>query len=149
MCKLIMKVLSFEWFYLCISSWLTQRNKLAKKIKNTFQLMNVMWWHVVWHIHVHTNVKGKSTASNFSAAVLRKLTWNSATCHTTCSDVQECNTHVREYLTSQITNLLKAKQRIYRRKCGSKIHHKSEHLREYFMRRSPSSIIMLTSQREW
>ena len=107
--------------------------------------MNVRWWHVVWHIH--TNVKGKSNASNFSAEVLRKFMWNFGTWHTTCSDVQECNNHVREYLTSQPTNFVNGKQRIYRRKCGSKIH-KANHLRECFKRRFPSTIFKLTSQME-
>lgn len=120
-----------------------QNGMTSSKINNTFQLMNVRF---VWHIH--TNVKGKSTASNFSAEVLWNFMWNFGTWHTTSSDVQECNNHVRENLTPQSTNFVNAKQRIYRRKCGSKIH-KSNHLREYFKRRSPSTIFMLTSQLEW
>jgi hypothetical protein len=73
--------------------------------------------------------------------------WKFGTWHSTCSDVQECNNHVRDYLTSQATSFVNAKQWIYRRKCSSKIH-KSNHLREYFKRRSPSAIFMLTSQLE-
>jgi hypothetical protein len=92
-------------------------------------------------------LRGKKTASNFSAEVLRRFMWNFGTWHTTCSDVQECKNHVNEYLTSQSTNFVNAKQRIYIRKYGPKIYN-SNQWREYFKWRSPSTIFMLTSQLE-